>query len=237
MRLPLNAIHWYIGFPFLIIVAVRSFMVRSTSPNALNKLFGLSAVTFMLSFMAYGLPPLLTDSSDILTVMTIVGDAFQFIALFWLWVAVARIYFPGKTNLQRVIISLDLVVVLIGMVFSIRENLAQPATITFVDGAWQINYAFSFGYQLATAVQYLSLLLLAARFWAQSQTAKLTSQKIRLRSFAALFLIIGGVFVLRPFLDINVAQNSLSYIMAAALSIVGIFIAATIFLAGKGKQT
>lgn len=236
MRLPLNAIHWYIGWPFLIIVAVRSFMVRGNSLNTLNTLFGLSAVTFMLSFTAYGLAPLLTESSSVLTYATIVGDAFQFVALFWLWIAVARIYFPGRVTLHRVFIGLDFIIVLVGIAFSIKENLAQPVTMSYIDGAWQINYAFSFGYQVATAIQYVSLLLLAARFWAQSRTAKLTSQKIRLRSFAALFLIIGGVFVLRPFFNIDVAQNSLSYVMAAALLMVGIFITATIFLAGKGKQ-
>ncbi|MDQ5944410.1 MAG: hypothetical protein QG658_477 [Patescibacteria group bacterium] len=237
MRFPLNAIHWYLALPFLIFIAWRSFSARNSGQNKLNTYFGLSAVTFIFSMLCYGLPPLVASETSMwLTYGTIAGDIFQFIALFWIWLAVARIYFPRSSLALPIIAALDAVVVLIGAYYSITENLASPVTMTFVDGAWQVNFAFSQGYQVVTAIQFLSLLFIAARFGMQAWTATDVLKKIRLFSLALVFFVVGGLYVLRPILNFDATAYTTSYAMAGVFTLVVVFLLAGVFLARRGDR-
>ncbi len=233
MRLPLNAIHWYIGWPFFLVVALRSFAVRDTSGNSLNRLFGLSAITWLACFTVYALPPLLTTDSNVLTISTIVGDALQFIALFILWVAVARVYLPRLRWARILVVIADAMVVLVGIAITAQVNLANPVTLTYVNGAWSINYVVSMGYQVVSAIQYASLLFLAARFWSQSLQLTNRAQKIRLRAFAIGFLAIGGIYVSRPFFGSGTIDMSTSVLVAFSMIMTGLFIGATIYLSRR----
>lgn len=233
MQLPLNAIHWYIGWPFFLIVALRSFAVRDASINSLNRLFGWSALTWLACFTVYAVPPLLTTDSNVLTLSTIAGDTLQFVALFLLWVAVARVYLPQLRWARLLVIVADAIVVLIGVAITAQVNLANPVTLTYVDGAWSINYVVSMGYQVVSAIQYASLLFLAARFWVQSLQLTSPAQKIRLRAFAVGFLVIGGTYVSRPFFGSDTLDMSTSVLVAFSMVVTGVFIGATIYLARR----
>lgn len=232
MQIPLNAIHWYIGWPIVLAIALRSLSVRNTTHNAVNTLFGATAWGFVVSLTFYGLPPLLTLNSQILTITTIIADTFQFLALLFAWLAVARIYFPGNRVATWAIGLTDAAVVLIGVYISVVENLANPVTMTMINGSWQLNFAFPLGYQVVTAIQYVSLLLMAAKFWVQGGKVGTKLQMIRLRSFALGFLCIGGFYVVRPFINTasmngNLAQN---LILVIGLAVFGGFAAATFYL-------
>jgi hypothetical protein len=100
----------------------------------------------------YALPPLLTTDSNVLTISTIVGDALQFIALFILWVAVARVYLPRLRWARILVVIADAMVVLVGIAITAQVNLANPVTLTYVNGAWSINYVVSMGYQVVSAI-------------------------------------------------------------------------------------
>ncbi len=231
MRLPLNAIHWYVALPLLAFVAYKSFQSQKSGPNLLNTFFGLSAITFFFSLVFYGITPLVVpETSILLTYATIIGDALQFLALFWIWLAVARIYFPDRKGVMYVVAALDAIVICIGMWFSVQENLANPVIMQYVNGAWQIEFAFSRGYQLVTAVQYLSLPLIAARFLAQGWGTQDVAKKIRLFVLAILFLIVGGLYVLRPIFDFSANLNSTSYVLAAAFLLGVVFLFSAFWL-------
>lgn len=237
MRFPLNTIHWYLALPILAIIAYRSLRKVNKNPSSLNILFGVSALTFILSMLVYGLPPVfLAGSSMTLTYSTIVGDALQLTALFWLWLAVARIYFPDKASVFYLVLFLDLLVVMAGIVFSAQDNMAYPVTMTYSQGYWQIDFAVSIQYQTAVAIQYLSLMLVGGRFWLQAGQAPKTAQKIRLVALAALCSLISAIFVLRPVLNIDTASNSVSYLLASALLLVAISVSASILLAKRSPK-
>lgn len=237
MRLPLNTIHWYLVLPFLAVIAWRSFSARRISQNKLNFYFGLSALSFFLAMLCYGLLPLLAEPTSIwLTYGTIAGDILQFIALAWLWLAVVRIYLPGKRLARIAVIVCELILIMAGVYFSIAENMAHPVTMLYVDGVWQIDFAFSQGYQIVTAIQYGSLLLLGIRFMLQGRSAVGAYKKLRLFSLAILFVIVGGMYVLRPILSIDVASNSFSYIVAIIHILVAIFLVVSMYLASHKKD-
>jgi hypothetical protein len=234
MRFPLNTIHWYLALPILAIIAYRSLRNTKKNPSSLNILFGFSALTFMLSMLAYGVPPLFfADSSMTLTYSTIVGDALQLIALFWLWLAAARIYFPDKSSIFYLVLFIDLLVVLAGIVFSTQDNMAYPVTMMYAQGYWQIDFAVSTQYQIAVAIQYFSLMLVGGRFWLQAGQAPKTEQKIRLIALAALCSLISAIFVLRPIFNINTSSSSISYLLASVLLLVAVSVSASLLLAKR----
>lgn len=237
MHIPLNVIHWYIGLPVVALIAIRSLKVARKTHNLLNTYLGLGAASFTICLLFYGLPPLFSTNSQLLTITTIIADAFQFIALFWVWLAVARIYAPKSNVVRWVIIVLEMLMIGLGMYFSITENLATPVVMSqLANGTWHLEFAFSFGYQLVTAFQYLSLLLLGAHFLLDGWRVKDVNQKLRLWGLAFGFAIVGANYVSRPFLggpDTSVTQANL---MAAGLAVTGIFIIATIILNGLREK-
>lgn len=235
MRFPLNTIHWYLALPILALIAYRSLRRQTNNPSLLDILFGLCALTFILAMLCYGLPPLFfADSSLTLSYAMMAGDALQLVALFWLWLAVARIYFPDKKRVFYMVLFLNLLVVMAGIVFAVQENLAYPVIMKYVGGVWQIDFSVSAEYQIAVAIQYISLMLVGARFWSQSWQAPKNAQKVRLLALAILCFVISGLFILRPVLKLNTATNSISYLMAAVLLLVAVSVAASLALS-KGR--
>lgn len=238
MRFPLNTIHWYLALPFLILIAYRSFRARGGGRNMLNTYFGLSAITFILSMLCYGLPPLVASpESMLLTYGVIAGDIFQFIALLWVWLAVARIYFPGKKSAFWVFLVLDCMVVLAGAYYSVTENFAQPVTMQSVDGVWQINFVFTQGYQIIAAIQFASLVFLAVQFFLQAKEAAKVEKKIRLFSLATFFFLVGGVYALRPVFNLNITDNSASTLLSGAYIVIALMILVSLYLAMMAKRS
>ncbi len=232
MHIPLNTIHWYIGWPIILVIAVHSSRLRRSAPNTINTLFGLASWGFLTCLAFYALPPLLTLNSQILTLTTIIADIIQFISLAFMWIAVARIYFPGNRLASRIIGCLTIAISLIGAAISITENLTSPVTMVFVGGAWQLSFAFPVGYQVVTAIQYASLLLLAAKLWVQARDLTDRVQVLRLRSFSLAFLCVGGFYVSRPFLSLTNSQGifTQNILLLTGIVVFAGFAAATFYI-------
>lgn len=206
-------------------------MTARKTHNVLNRYLGLGGILFTLCLMSYGLPPLFTTNSQILTITTILGDCLQFFALFCMWLAVARIYAPNSAKVRNIVIVLDLILIAIGIAFSIRENLANPVTLTQLpSGEWNLNFAFSLGYQIVTAIQYLSLILVGARFALDGRRVTDPIQKARLWGIAFGFFIIGGFYALRPIIGDQNATNSQDKVLVLGLFVTGFIVASTLFL-------
>jgi hypothetical protein len=211
---------------------------QTNDPSWLDTLFGLCALTFLFAMLCYGLPPLFfADTSLVLSYSMMAGDALQLVALFWLWLAVARIYFPDKKSVFYLVLFLDLLVVLAGIVFAVQENLAYPVMMKYVGGVWQIDFFVSVEYQIAVAIQYISLMLVGVRFGLQSWRAPKNDQKIRLLALAVLCFVISGLFIFRPVLGLDTATNSISYVMAVVLLLVAMSVAASLVLSKRGRKS
>ena len=237
MRIPLNVIHWYIAWPVALIVAMRSLIVRNKSANTVNTYFGIAAWLTLLCLTFYGLPPLLTLDSQILTICTIIADCLQFTALFFMWLVVVRLYLPNYKVLRYIIGGIDFVIVIIGTALSAYENLANPVTMTLVEGRWELFTAFPFSYQVVTAVQFASLVLIAIKFWSQSRANISAPQKLRLRAFAVAFMVIGGSYVIRPIFTINPTSSTQTLILGAGWLIAGVFTIVTVYLGRNSSNT
>ena len=237
MQIPLNMFHWYIGIPVVFFFAVRGLMSAHKTKNRITLYMGISGLLFTLCLSLYGLPPLFTTDSQILTITTILGDVLQFLALWVMWMAVARIYAPSRPWLRRLIVGLDFLLVLVGVWFSLRENLTTPVTlIQQANGAWQINFGISLGYEIVTALQFMSLIFVAAKFWSQARGVSDSSQMWRLRSIALGFFIIGASYLIRPLTNSGTYNVTLSAMIAVGIVISGLFVFATMFLNKKTVQ-
>lgn len=231
MHIPINVAHWYVGIIIMIIIAVRSLVVARRNQNSLNNILGIASFTFILCLLAYGIPPLFTTNSTILTMSIIAGDFLQFIALFWVWVAVAHIYVPNSKLIKWVMIIADILIITMGMVFSVSSNIQNPVIMTQLpSGEWNIYFAFSLGYQIITAIQYLSLILLASRFILDGIKVKSGLQRVRLCGTAIGFYIIGGFYAIRPIVGNESTANTQNPVLVIGLLVTGIMVGATIML-------
>ena len=231
MHVPINVAHWYIGILIVLLIAVRIFVFEKRNHNSLNNFFGIASFTFILCLLVYGIPPLFTTNSEILTKTIIIGDFLQFMALFWVWVAVSHIYAPNSNIVKYIIIIADLMIIAIGMIFSISSNLLNPVTMTQLpSGEWSLNFAFSLGYQIITAIQYLSLIILASRFILDGVRVKSGLQRTRLWGTAIGFYLIGGFYAIRPIIGNESSSDVQNQILIIGLVITGIMVGATILL-------
>ena len=225
MHIPTNGIHWYLGLPLMLFIAVRGIYLYKKNKSTLDLYFGMVGVFFSLCFIAYGFPPLISDNSTLLTYSTILADILQFVALFFMWLAVVRLILPKNKALGFVVIAIDLLFIGLGTYFSITENLAYPVTLAqSTTGSWSLIYQFSFGYQAATALQYLSFILVAIAFLSRIGSVKSNSQKVRLASISAVLFLVGGIYVVQPFLAQPTVVIPRAMFIAFSLVVASLFI-------------
>jgi len=236
MHFPVNTIHWYIGLPFAAFIGARGIIQYRKDGSKLNEYIGLTGLIYSLCFMAYGIPALITVNSNILTVSTIIGDILQFIALFFMWLAVVRVYAAKKPFLRGVILTLVALLFVASVYLSIKTNLANPVTLVqLADGSWNITFAFSGLYSIVTGLQYVSFLLLSAFFASQARFSSDKFKKVRIYSISILLFLVGAVYVIQPALSASQNFKSVTVLLAASLAVAGIFIAATLLL-GERKN-
>jgi len=225
MNLPSNGIHWYLGFPLMVFISIRGLYLYSKGKSTLDLYFGLVGVFFSLCFLSYGLPPLITDNSTVLTYSTILADTLQFVALFFVWLAAFRLVLPKNNSLGIIFIILDLLLITLGIYFSVTDNLSFPVTLTQTANSLPtINYQASIGYQLVTAIQYLGLILVSIAFFRRLPAIKSKGQKIRLASIAVVLLLIGCLYALQPLLSKPILGVSRASFIAPTLAIASLFI-------------
>jgi hypothetical protein len=142
-----------------------------------------------------------------------------------MWLAAVRLILPKNKALGFVVIAIDLVLIGLGTYFSISENLAYPVTLAqSSNGSWSLIYQFSFGYQAVTALQYLSFILVALAFLSRIPSVKTNSQKVRLASISAVLFLVGGIYVVQPFLAQPTVAIPRAMFIAFSLVVASLFI-------------
>ena len=186
--------------------------------------------------MAYGIPALLVEDSNILTITTVLGDILQFAALFFMWLAVVRVYAAKKPFLKGIMLTLVVMLFFISIYLSISTNLSNPVTITQgLDGNWAVNFSFSGIYAVVTAVQYTSFLLLAFFFGSQAKFSSNMNRKVRIYSISFILFAIGLIYVLQPALSSNLGFRTTTLLIAINIIVAGLLIAGTLLLSKKKK--
>ena len=236
MHLPINTIHWYIGFPIVLFIGIRGILEYRKDGSKLNKYLGLTGLFYSLCFLAYGVPAAISENSRLLSASTIVGDVLQFIALFFMWLAVVRVYAAKKPFLRGVILTLVTLLFIISVYLSVATVSSSPVTITQLpSGYWNINFPFSGLYSLVTALQYFSFILLSAYFVSQARFSNDKLKKARIYAVSALLFLVGALYVVTPFLSSPNNFEWKTVFLAISLLAVGIFIAATLLFKPKKR--
>ena len=233
MRITINSLYWYFGIPIVLFLGIRGLSQYKATGNLLDRCIGWMGIFFTFSLVAYGLGPILSADSAILTYSTILGGLFQFIALFFLWLAVARLYSPKSKLGANLIVAFDVFLVIVASYLSITQNLATPTTISqLANGFWVINYVPRPALDIATSLQYACLLLMGAIF--VYQALAITNNKTKSRTIllgSALFMV-GVLSCLRPFV-ITVSDTAFQYLTIIIATVVAALIVGSAISAKK----
>ena len=236
MRIPLNGLQWFIGWPFVLAIVVRGFLVRNSSQNTLNKLFLIASLLFLLSLTFMGFTSFITADPRILSIGTTLGGITEAIALLVVWIMVAHMYFPRTRALRLILTGIMAIVALACIYSAVTENLARPTTLTIVDGAWFLDYPFSTTYQILAGILYSSFIFVAAKFWRQSLAATTRAQTWRLRGFALGMFLIGAIFVVLPFLNSpRPLMESQMIVIALGMMVMGSFLLGSLILSARDQ--
>ncbi len=236
MRITINSLYWYFGIPIVLFVGIRGLKQYKATGNLLDRCIGWMGIFFTFSLLAYGLGPIISDDSTILTYLTIAASLFQFMALFFLWLAVARLYSPKSKLGAKLIVAFDIILVMIASYLSITQNLATPTTISQLpSGFWAINYVSRPALDIATSLQYACLLLIGAMFVYQAFTLVNTKNKRRTMLLGAALFMVGVLSCLRP-LVIAASDSAFQYLTIAIAALVVALIVGSIFYGSKPNR-
>lgn len=236
MRITINSLYWYFGIPIVLFVGIRGLKQYKATGNLLDRCIGWMGIFFTFSLLAYGLGPIISDDSTILTYLTIAASLFQFMALFFLWLAVARLYSPKSKLGAKLIVAFDIILVMIASYLSITQNLATPTTISQLpSGFWAINYVSRPALDIATSLQYACLLLIGAMFVYQAFTVVNTKNKRRTMLLGAALFMVGVLSCLRP-LVIAASDSAFQYLTIAIAALVVALIVGSIFYGSKPNR-
>lgn len=215
MRIPLNVLHWYLGFLVGLFIAARGIVAYRKQPGNRTTLYlALAGALITLAFFCYGLPPLLTTDPHYLSLGLAIGDLFQFACLFCIWLISIRAFFHRSAALKGLATLLALALTITTSVVAVHDDMSQLVTLTQAAGGWTLNYGFSELYEIFNAISFSSLLFAGIYFFIQSRVPQMASQKWRLRAFSAFFVIIGVVFIAQPLFDIAPDTQISSYLIA-----------------------
>lgn len=234
MRIPLNVIHWYIGLPVLAYLWIRGLRSAKTSTNQIGTYFAAASFLMLLAHLFYVVPTtFLTDSSQ-LSWAIFVGDTFQYIALFVIWLIAIRIFSGSNVvarNIAKVILALYTGICVAA---SYWANIPYTTQVLWVDGHWKLDFAYPKYYAVLTGVDYLALVALGVYFFLQAKIAPTSAQKWRLRSFSWLFLIVGLLFSTQPVLPFEF--QSASYTVLLSLGFLGVIVCSVMAAIANKKQ-
>lgn len=234
MRIPLNVIHWYIGLPVLAYLWIRGLRSAKTSTNQIGTYFTSASFLMLLAHIFYAVPAAFITDSIQLSWAIFIGDTFQYIALFVIWLIALRI-FTGSNVLARNIAKIVLALYTGACVAaSYWANIPYTTQVLWVDGHWKLDFAYPKYYAALTGFDYLALVALGIYFFLQAKIAPTTSQKWRLRSFAWLFFIIGLLFATQPILPF--AFQSTLYSLMLSVGFLGGIICSVLAAIAAKKQ-
>ena len=236
MYLPINKIQWYIGIPILFVIGLIAFYRYRIDKSKLNLIVGWVGLLYTICFISYGFPLLITSNSEILKITFTIGDLFQFLALFAIWLGVVRVYFIKEGIMRSIAILFAFVLLILSIYISFITNNSSEIVFQQSNGGfWSIILPTSLIYEVVTSIQYVGFLLFGGYFAYQAKFNKDILKKIRMFGISSMLIIIGSIYVFQPFLNFSNSDNFIPYIIAAVLAISGVLIFTSLYLANRNK--
>ncbi|MBP9827198.1 hypothetical protein KBC99_01835 [Candidatus Saccharibacteria bacterium] len=223
IRIPLNVIHYYIGFPVFIYIAYHGIRQGRKTGNLTNFYMGFSALLFAIAVGIIGIPALFTQDSQILTWGNILSDLHLSVALMGIWLLAGRLYLPTKMLQRYMLYFFATILTVASIVIATINDFANKTTLVLENGVWQLNFPANFAYQLVYAAHFFSMILVGLAFWRQAQQIPRGVQRWRVRVYSILFLSIGALFIAQPIFRIQFDSQLNGSIMALFFSLVGVF--------------
>lgn len=222
MHFPINALHLYIGAPILLYLGVRGILKNRQQFNVTSWYIALFCILEGTAMLFYGVPAIFTDSRQIISYGTGVGDVLQAAALFCLWYIVIRSFFGSTSKLSTFMMAMVGILTIVCMITAITRNMTPPYS-TYIEfseaGARTLTYTYSLSYNILNGLDSLSFVLLAVYFWRESRTAS-ALQRVRVRGFATGFLLAGMLFVFLPGIEPSLQPTVTVIVLTAAFLVV-----------------
>ncbi len=224
MQLPLNDIHFFIGFPVLMVLAIDTFLKYRKSGNVTTLYIAMASLFLALSQFCWGFPSLFTKDPQILSYFSFIGDSIQSLMFVMTWLIVVRGYVIKKRTRIVSYIAITLIT-LLGIFEAFRVNLFPPYP-TYIESLSANSYDIVFTsttiYSTLTAINSISFLLIAVYFWRSANKSTSKSQKFRIKSLATAFLIASILYISLPLLTFDVGFDIEDVGTSIIFSIVGI---------------
>jgi hypothetical protein len=236
MYLPINKIQWYVGIPILITIGLFAFYRYRIDKSKLNLVVGWVCLLYTICFVVYGFPVLITSNSEILKITFTVGDLFQFLALFVIWLGVIRVYFIKEGVLRSIAYFLAFLLLISSIYISIITNNSSEIVFQQTNGGfWNIVLPTSLMYEVVTSIQFVGFLLFGGYFAYQAKFNKDILKKIRMYGISSMLIIIGLIYVLQPLLNYSENDTFISTIIGIVIAISGTLILSSLYLSNRKK--
>jgi len=217
----------------LLYLSVQGMISAKKNRNQITAYMTYTAISMSVALLLYLSVPTFLITGRLAGWLVFVGDFFQFLALFWVWVVVIRIFLARQLILRK--ISYASIGILFGActVVSWFANTNYATAALLKDGIWILDFAYPPLYAFVVALNFASLLLLGMYFLRESHKATVNFQRWRLRAFASCFIVIGGIFVTQPFFSFTFQSSSVSYLLAGGFVLLGLFSGLAFFKQAK----
>lgn len=207
MEVPLNSLHYYLGFPILLGLGIDSIRRYHKNRNTTSLYIGMACTLAGIALAAFGLPVLFTHNPKELSLGTMIGDISMAIAMMYLWFICIRAFLGSRKNLVLTANITAIVLMVLVSFGSIMANLFEPYGTQIThnpEGGISLTYTEHMDFVILSGINSISLLLIALFFWRQGSAAPTKGQSIRIRSIAVGFILAIGPFITASFLPSSV---------------------------------
>lgn len=205
MQLPIKDIHFFVGFPVLLGLAIDTYLKYRKSRNTTTLLIALASLFLSIALLVWAVPTLFTSDTKTLSYFTFLGDSIQGLMFMMIWILVIRGYIFNK-KLQITAYLALAVLIVITVIDAAKRNLLYPYSTTLKqlsENSYDIVFAPSMSYTVITAINSISLLLIGFYFWKSGNSSTDSAQKFRIKSLALAFLVASIIYIALPAIGID----------------------------------
>jgi hypothetical protein len=235
MNIPQNYIT-FVATPVLLSSVYEHVFIPKDSQS--NSLFRHPTIFYILTTFLSAYPTLWTAESSQLNIYGLFAATAEQIGLFWLWVAVAHVYFSKKPFWRGVVVTLAGIIAIAATIISFRDLTGQPTKLIEQNGVLILYNYVSTPFIVLVAVEYAAMLFLAYAFLRQSNRTQDLQVKWRLRIVALGFTLVGAAFCVVPLAspsEYGAINPTQSLQMLVGIVLVALFLLATLLVRPKQK--
>ena len=238
MQIPTNVLQWYVGIPVMLLLGVSGWRSAKKRPNQITKNLSVAGFLMAAALTIYVIPVTFTTDGSLIGKAIFIGDLFQYFSLYLIWLIVIRIYLSGNKPLELAAILAATILAGVCASTSYLANIPYNTQIIMKNGHAFLDFAYPFSYAVATAVDFLSLIIVAIHFGKQAfKLPNSSGLKWRLLAFAAFFGIVGALFVSQPILSFDMQSYGYTASMIIGFLLLAFLLLVASVIRRKESQT